>query len=140
MKLVPRNRTYGFDLFDEFFNTPGFRDYSVRNFMKTDIREKENEYVLEIDIPGYSKEDIHLELDNGYLSVSAKRSSSSEEKDEKGNIIHQERFRGECSRSYYIGENTAQEDIHASYDNGILTISFPKETKKIPEKKTIEIL
>ena len=85
------------------------------------------------------KEDIHLELNDGYLNVSASHNTSKDEKDDKGNVIRQERYSGTFSRSFYVGENVKEEDIKASYENGELKITFPKEQEKLPEKKTIMI-
>ena len=115
--------------------------FSTRNdmAMKTDITEKDGKYLLDMELPGCKKEDIHLELNNGYLSVSASRNTNKEEKDDKGNLIRQERYSGSFSRSFYVGENVSEEDIKASYENGELKISFPKEVEKLPEKKTIMI-
>ena len=115
--------------------------FSTRNdmAMKTDITEKDGKYLLDMELPGCKKEDIHLELNDGYLSVSASRNTNKEEKDDKGNLIRQERYSGSFSRSFYVGENVSEEDIKASYENGELKISFPKEAEKLPEKKTIMI-
>lgn len=107
--------------------------------MKTDITEKDGNYLLDMELPGCRKEDIHLELNDGYLNISAARNSTQEEKDNKGNIIRQERYSGSFSRSFYVGENIKEEDIRASYDNGELKITFPKEVEKVPERKTIMI-
>ena len=107
--------------------------------MKTDITEKDGSYMLDMELPGCKKEDIHLELNDGYLNVSASHNTSKDEKDDKGNVIRQERYSGTFSRSFYVGENVREEDIKASYDNGELKISFPKAQEKLPEKKTIMI-
>ncbi len=139
MKLVPRNLGYGLDLFDDFFETPSISSFNTRDFMRTDIRENETGYVLDIDLPGFAKENITLELENGYLKVTAVTNTNKEDTDSKGNIIHQERYSGTCSRSYYVGNKITEEDIKASHKDGILTISFPKEIQRIVEKKTISI-
>ena len=134
--LIPRK-----DFFDEMFSFGDLEPIwgrKEKNFMKTDIHEKDGNYVLEIDVPGYDKENIKIELENGYLQVTAENNSSKEEN--KDGYIHQERFFGTCSRSYYVGENVKQEDIKASFKNGILVLRFPKEEqKKLEEKKYIEI-
>ncbi|MBR2685324.1 MAG: Hsp20/alpha crystallin family protein [Erysipelotrichaceae bacterium] len=139
MKYLPRTNGYGLDLFDDFFEMPSLRSVSRHDFMKTDIREVDNNYVMDIDMPGFAKENLNIELQDGYLTVSAKQNTSNEEKDSKGNIIHQERYTGSMSRSYYVGENVTEEDIKAAFKDGILTVTFPKEPKKIVEKKTISI-
>ena len=105
--------------------------------MKTDIREKEGYYYLDIDLPGYKKEDIKITLFNGDLTVSAEKCVSNEE---AGKVIRVERFTGSCSRSWYIGRSVSDADISAKFENGILTVSFPCEiTKKESEKKLIDI-
>lgn len=136
--LLPRRKNE-FDLFDEVFNEPFFeRKAPIAKFMKTDIKEKGNEYIIEMDLPGYDKENISLELEKGYLTVSAK--SIKEENDETENYVHRERFFGECSRSFYVGDGIKEEDIKASFKNGTLKLVLPKEIqKKIEEKKSIPI-
>ena len=136
--MVPRRN--GFDIFDEVFNEPFFTK-KENKLMKTDVREKDGNYVLDIDLPGYNKEDIKIDLTDGYLTVTAKREEHKEENEHHGNYIHKERFFGECSRSYYAGENVKEEDIKASFRNGTLEITFPiEDVKKLDEgKKYIEI-
>ena len=107
--------------------------------MRTDISEKDGYYLLDMELPGVKKEDIHMDLENGYLTVSASRNSNNEEKDQKGNVIRQERYAGTFSRSFYVGDEVTEQDIKASFDNGELKVTFPKEVKKIPEKKQIMI-
>ena len=126
------------DSFDEVFKDPFFS----RNmeYMKTDIREKDNTYILEVELPGYQKEDIHMELQNGYLSIQAAHHQLKEDKDDKGNLIRQERYSGTCKRSFYVGDNLMESDIHASFQNGELTITFPKEApEKVEESRFIPI-
>ena len=138
MMLMPRRND--FDLWDDFFNDPFFSNRKEMKLMKTDIREKEDKYLLDIDLPGYSKEDIKISVDNGYLTVSAKKEETKEES-EKDSYIKKERYSGECQRSFYVGENIEAEDVKASFKNGILTLDIPKkeEEKKLPEKKYVEI-
>ncbi len=138
MKFFPRTNDLFDDVFDDMFTSPFF---SSRNdmVMKTDISEKDGYYLLDMELPGCKKEDINLELHDGYLNVSAAHNTSKEEKDDKGNIIRQERYSGNFSRSFYVGDSITENDIKASYDNGELKITFPKETAKVPEKKTIMI-
>ena len=97
-------------------------------------------YLLDMELPGYKKEDIHLDLKDGYLNITAAKNSSNEEKDDKGNIIRQERYSGSCARSFYVGNAIREEDIRASFDNGELKITFPKEeSRKVEEKRFIPI-
>lgn len=137
--LIPRKRNY--DIFDSFFDDPFFEGGKRRerhDIMRTDIKEKDGNYILEMDVPGCDKEDIKIELENGYVTISAKTSNKVDE--EKEGYIYKERFVGECSRSFYVGDNVKEEDIKASFKNGTLMLTFPKEeTKQIENKKTIEI-
>lgn len=138
MKLVPRNNNLGFSLFDNMFDDM-FRDPFFANsglttkLMKTDIQEKDNNYILDMDLPGYDKSDIKAQLKDGYLTITAQKNTSKEDKDEKGNYIRRERYCGKCSRSFYVGEGLKEEDIRASFNNGILELTFPKEVGKKQE-------
>jgi len=136
--LVPRR--HNFDLFDNFFEDDDFFTRREHNLMKTDIREKKDKYVLEVDLPGFEKENINLSLNNGYLEISAKVSKE-ENNDKEEKYVHKERFFGKCSRSFYIGDDVTEEDICAEFKNGILKIDIPKkeEQKQIKETKKIEI-
>lgn len=140
--MIPRKNNY--DLLDEVFGDEPFfeRGFSKKeaNLMKTDVKEKDGNYILEIDVPGYSKEDIKIELENGYITVTAEKEENKDEEDKKSRYIHKERFFGKCSRSYYAGDNVKEEDIKATFKNGILKIEFPKEKKEeIESKKYIQI-
>lgn len=137
---------FGENLFDDFF---GF-DYPVSryqrteagNLMKTDIKEHENGFELDISLPGYKKEDIQAELKDGYLTISARTSQNKEEKDEKtGRYIRRERYSGSCSRSFYVGDAVTQEDIKAKFEDGTLKLMVPKKEAKpaVEEKKYIAI-
>ena len=140
MKYVPaRRNSYLFDdLFDDMFPSFNTRNTAL---MKTDIREKDGKYLLDIDLPGYQKEDIKISIFNGNLTISAEHNESNEEKDAKGNILRKERYSGSCSRTFYVGDAIKESDIHASFNNGILTIDFPSEAKKQEEEtKYIDIL
>ncbi|WP_419726106.1 Hsp20/alpha crystallin family protein [Terrisporobacter petrolearius] len=144
MKLVPMNNNLGFSLFDnmfdDMFRDPFFTNSSTTKLMKTDIQEKDNNYILDMDLPGYDKSDIKAQLKDGYLTITAQKNTSKEDKDEKGNYIRRERYCGKCSRSFYVGENLKEEDIKASFNNGILKLTFPKEVgKKEEEIKYITI-
>ena len=137
MRLLPR--TMFDDMIDDWFGEPRFTRRTAAA-MRCDIREKDGSYLLDIELPGYRKEDIHIQLEDGYLTVSAARNTSSEEKDKQGNILRQERISGSCSRSFYVGEELTAEDIKAKYDNGELKIVLPKkDQKEIEAKKNIMI-
>ncbi len=129
-----------YDLFgDDFFGDDFFKP-EKSNLMKTDIKETEDSYILDIDLPGYKKEDIQVELNDGYLSIHAH--TSNEVKDEKkGKFVRRERFMGECSRSFYVGDDIKEDEIKASFKNGILNLEVPKVNpeERNPEKKYIEI-
>ena len=108
--------------------------------MKTDVHEHDDKYELDIDLPGFKKDEIKLSLENGYLSVSAAKGLDKEEKDKKGKLIRQERYAGSMQRSFYIGDTIKQDDIKAKFEDGVLKLSIPKtEPEKIPEKKYIAI-
>ena len=137
MMLVPRRNGFGF--FDDFFEDEFFKG-RTRDLMRTDIREKDDKYIVDIDLPGFEKENINLTLNNGYLEISAK--SEKENKDETdGKIVRQERFYGACSRKFYVGEDVIEEDIQAEFKNGLLKIEIPKKEETIENKniKQIEI-
>ena len=127
MKFFPRTSSLFDDMFDDMFTSPFFSNRSDMT-MKTDITEKDGYYTLDMELPGCKKEEIHLELSDGYLNVSASHNTGSDEKDDKGNIIRQERYSGTFSRSFYVVENVKEEDVRASYENGELKITFPKES------------
>lgn len=135
MKLLPNLFN---DTFDDFFNDSFFtRSNSV---MKTDIHEADGNYLFNMELPGYNKEDIQLELKDGYLNISATHDSENEEKDNKGNIIRKERYSGSCSRSFYVGDAIHEDDIKAKFENGELKITIPKkDTQNIETKKYISI-
>lgn len=102
--------------------------------MKTDIRDTDETYELDIDLPGYKKDEISAQLKNGYLTISATKNEENDEKDKKGNYIRRERYNGTMSRSFYVGDAVHQDDIHAKYEDGILKLSIPKKTKKEVEQ------
>ena len=128
MLLVPRRNS--FDLFDDFFEDDFF-PRKERNLMKTDIKEKKDKYLLDIDLPGFEKENINISLENGYLNIEAKVDDKKENDDDE-KIVRKERFYGECSRSFYVGDQIKEEDIKAEFKNGILKIEVPK--KEIEDK------
>lgn len=127
-----------FDLFDDVFGVPMF---SSDRIMRTDVEESDDHYTLKMDLPGYQKEDVSISLNRGNLTISAKRNTSKDEKDERGNILRQERFTGNCSRTFSIGKDVKDTDIHASFKDGILTITVPKQQQKkeLPEHNYITI-
>ena len=138
MMMIPRRNH--FDLFDEMFRDPFFEG-SESKVMKTDIKEKKDKYLIDIDLPGYEKEDIKMEISDGYLTVHASVNKEVDDEKEKGKYVRKERYVGECSRSFYVGENVKEEEIKAKFKNGTLTIEVPKkdDKKDLPEKKYIPI-
>lgn len=114
----------------------------AKNLMKTDVREKEDSYEVDIELPGFKKEEIELKLENGFLSITAAKGLDKEEKDKKdGKILRQERYAGSLSRSFYVGEELKEEDVKAKLEHGVLKLTLPKKEKKaqVPEKKQILI-
>ena len=139
MMMIPRKRNE-FDLFKDFFGEDDFFPRRENSIMKTDIKEKKDKYVIEMDLPGYEKENINLSLKEGYLEVSAEVEKE-EKNEENEKFVHKERFYGTCSRSFYVGDQITEEDIHAEFKNGILKVDIPKKElkKELPEAKKIEI-
>ena len=132
-----------FDDFDRsFFRTrrPAIRTERA-DLMKTDIRETETGYELDVELPGYRKEDLNLDLTNGYLTISAEKNTENEEKDTDGRVIRRERYMGSMKRSFFVGKDITEEDIKAKFEDGVLKLGVPKKEveEKIPEKKTIMI-
>ena len=142
---------FGENLLDEWFDFPMEKDFFggrnplygklAKNLMKTDVRETENSYELDIDLPGFKKENVHAELQDGYLTVSANTETETEDKDEQGTYLRKERFTGSCSRSFYVGDDISEDDISAKFENGILKVTVPKKQLPAPEetKKVIGI-
>lgn len=129
--------------FDSYFfgkNNPLYGKHA-KNLMKTDVRETESSYEVDIDLPGFKKDEIKAQLENGYLTVSAAKGLDKDEQDQKGKYIRQERYAGAMSRSFYIGEEVSQDEIRAKYENGILRLTIPKKDAKpaVEEKKHIAI-
>ena len=131
---------FGENLFDEWMSFP-FRNFNTNSLMNTDIRERDGSFELDIDMPGFNKEDLKAELKEGYLTISASTNKDNGEKDENGRYIRRERYVGSCSRSFYVGEDIKQDDIKAKFENGILKISVPKKEAqpKVEEDKHIAI-
>ena len=112
----------------------------IERTMKTDIKELEKEYELSIELPGYKKEDIKMELKEGYLNISAKTEVEKENVEENGKFVHKERYSGSCNRKYFVGHDIEQQDIKAKFSDGILKVVIPKkEEKKSEEEKYIKI-
>ena len=151
---------FGEDLFDDWMNDyfPFGRDFDkefskalapteralygkhAKNEMKTDVRETEDGYELDIDLPGFKKEDVSAKLENGYLTITAAKGLDKDEKNDKGVYIRRERYSGQCARTFYVGEAVTQEDIKAKFEDGILKVTIPKvEPKKVEDKKYIAI-
>ena len=144
---------FGNDMFGDFFTDPWFDEkefkdmqkklygHRAKNVMSTDVKEVENGYELEMDLPGFKKDELQVELENGYLTISAARGLDEDEKDKKsGKYIRRERYAGACERSFYVGEGISQDDIKASFQHGILKLFIPKEPEKsVEEKKYVAI-
>lgn len=142
---------FGENLFDDFFDD----DFSMfpaltgrnplygkhaKNLMKTDVRETENTYELDIDLPGFKKDEISIDLKDGYLSISAAKGLDRDQEGKKGKYIRQERYAGACSRSFFVGEGVEPKDVSAKFEDGILKISLPKQVKKeLPQSPRIAI-
>ena len=141
---------FGENLFDDFFSdpfgmmVPQGRDplygKHAKNLMKTDVRETDESYELDVDLPGFTKDEISVELKNGYLTIQAAKGLDKDQSDKKGKYIRQERYAGACSRSFYVGEGVQPEDVTASFENGILQLSVPKAAKKqLPKNTSVTI-
>ena len=139
------------NLFDEFFDDfpmpREFRNIDRRLYgknaareMKTDVHEHEDHYEVDIDLPGFKKDEITLSLENGYLTVNAAKGLDKDETTKKGKVIRQERYAGALQRSFYVGDALTENDITARFENGVLSLNVPKqEARKVPEKKVIMI-
>ena len=137
--LFPERFNFNNNLFDDFFTDPVF-NMTTTNRMSTDIKEKDNGYELAMEVPGFDKEDLKLDLEDGYLTVSAEHNKTNEEKDNEGHLIRQERYYGSTKRSFYVGDKVTKDDIQAKYDKGVLSVFVPKkEVKKLENKQTIEV-
>ena len=141
---------FGESLFDDWMDFP-FRGLSneidrklygknAARVMKTDLKEHDDGYELNMDLPGFKKDQIQLQLENGYLTVTAAKGLESDETTKKGKLVHQERYSGSMSRSFYVGSHVREEDVKAKFEDGVLTLHFPKAaTQQIPERRTIQI-
>lgn len=144
---------FGKDLFDDFFDFPFYDDRDMekmqkklyghrsKNLMKTDVQENDDSYLMEMDLPGFSKDEVKVSLKDGYLTIKAEKGLDEEQKDEKSaKYIRRERYSGACERSFYVG-NINEADIKGEFKHGILTLTVPKEQpkKEIDTTKYIEI-
>ena len=141
---------FGENLFDDWFDFPTFRELQnidrklygrhAAHEMRTDVHESEDHYEVDIDMPGFKKDEITLDLENGYLTVKGAKGLDKEETNKKGKVIRKERYAGALQRSFYVGEELTAEDITAKFENGVLSLAIPKkEAKKLPERKRIQI-
>ena len=142
---------FGENLFDELFDDdfPMIPMRSIRNplygknaknLMKTDVRETDDTYELDVDLPGFKKDEVQLDLKDGYLTISAAKGLDKDQVDKKGKYIRQERYAGACSRSFFVGEGIEPRDVSAKFEDGILRVSLPKQVKKeLPRTSTIAI-
>ena len=138
-----------FDVFDDFdrdffrgFGRPEHVLYgkNASRLMKTDVKETDEGYEVDVDLPGFNKDEIKLDLNNGYLTISTEKSLNKENKENKGKMLRQERYVGTMQRSFYVGESITEDDIKAKFENGVLSLMIPKkEAPKVPEKKQILI-
>lgn len=152
--MTPSLFNEGFDLMDRFYNDPwfGFDDrefknmekklygHRAKNVMNTDIKEHDDGYELTIDLPGFTKDEVSVSLDNGYLTISAAKGldedkADSEKEAKKGKYIRRERYAGSCSRSFYVGDDIENGDVKAKFEHGILTLEIPKKDGKVLEQK-----
>ena len=136
---------FGENVFDNFFDDGFFGAHNplygkhAKNLMKTDIHEKDGFYELAIDLPGFKKDEINLDIKDGYLTITAEKGLDKEEEDKKGRVLRQERYAGVCTRSFYVGD-VKPEDVKAKYTSGVLTVVLPKkEQKKLSEGSRINI-
>ena len=147
MMMVPY--MFNDDLMDDLFNDNWERDFDramqtmqprsmfgkrSANVMKTDVRETKDGYDVFVDLPGFKKEDVKLDLQNGYLTITANRSENLDEKDNEGRYIRHERCTGSCARSFYVGEELKPTDVAAKFENGILELKLPKAEKQLPDE------
>ncbi len=134
------------DFFDDFFDFPVWDDKAMQkaqkklygrhaaNMMKTDVQEHNDHYEVDIDLPGFKKEELSLQLKDGYLTINAAKGLDKDEKEKKtGKFVRRERYAGSMSRSFYVGEDVKQEDVHAKYESGVLKLSIPKMDEKKPQ-------
>ena len=131
---------FGESLFDDFMDDFAFPDIEKKlygkhapHIMKTDVKDNGNTYEVDMDLPGFKKDEIQIQLKNGYVTVSAAKGLDKDEKDKEGKYVRRERYAGNVSRSFYVGDNVRNEDIHPKFENGILSFTVPKEQKEIED-------
>ena len=139
---------FGENLLDDWMDMPSFEFPDIdrklygkhaSHVMKTDVHEHEDGFEVDIDLPGFKKDEINISLENGYLSVSANKALDKDEKNKKGKVIRQERYTGAMQRSFYVGDGLSEEDIKARFEDGVLKLEVPKKQANLPEKRTIMI-
>lgn len=137
---------FGENLFDDFmdFSFPrigrAVQNGNMQNVMRTDVKETNEGYEIDMDLPGFRKEDVKAQLKDGYLTIQATKDASDDKKDKDGKYIRRERYSGSVSRSFYVGDKLTEEDIHAKFEDGILKLTLPKaDTHKVDENKYISI-
>ena len=139
---------FGENLFDDWMGFP-MRELAnvdkrlygknASHVMKTDVNETDENYELEIDLPGFKKDEINVKLEDGYMTISAAKGRDQEKKDKKGRIIRQERYAGAMSRSFYVGANVSKDDVKAKFEDGVLKLDIPKRELNLPGNNTINI-
>lgn len=136
---------FGENLFDDWMDFPFENEFfgkknplygkHAKNMMKTDVRETDNSYEVDIDLPGFKKDEISVELKDGYLTINAAKGLDKDQKDKDGSYIRRERYAGSMTRSFFVGNGITKEEVHAKYENGILMLSLPKKAAKAVENK-----
>lgn len=141
MRFVPSVLDDDYDLFDEVFDNNFWPFRNTDSLMRTDVEEKDGKYVMTCELPGFNREDIKMSLKDGVLNIEAAHHENNDEKDKKGNVIRQERYEGSMNRSFYVGKDVKESDIHASFKNGVLSVEIPevKAVENKPEEKYIAI-
>jgi HSP20 family molecular chaperone IbpA len=150
MIIMLMSGIFGENLFDDFWGYPTQRELANLDkrlygkhsdlLMKTDVQENETDYELEIDLPGFKKDQINVKLEDGYMTISAAKGHDVDKKDKHGKIIRQERYSGAMQRSFYVGESVKVEDVKAKFEDGVLKLTIPKkELKALPGNNTIAI-
>ncbi len=136
---------FGENMFDDLFEDNFFGAHNplygknAKNLMKTDINEKDGNYELAVDLPGFKKDEINLDIKDGYLTITAQKGLDKDEEDKKGHVIRRERYAGVCQRSFFVGD-VKPENVKAKYESGVLTINVPKEEpKKLASGSSIAI-
>ena len=141
---------FGENLFDDWMDFPFDDDFfgrrnplygkNAKNLMKTDVRETKDGYEVDVDLPGFKKDNISAQLQDGYLTISASKGLDKDEQEKDGTYIRKERYSGSMSRSFYVGEGVTQDDVHAKFEDGILRLSLPKkDVKSLPKENFIAI-